>query len=116
MQLGYWYRKYDQTGKYVYPSERHVIKKYKNSYGDVVKIYDTDEERTLDEVYNEYYMYRDIVDMLDVAQERKYLRRNVQTNFSSEYMETQHTIKFGAVSLILFTIKFQKRKWRLQRL
>ena len=71
MQLGYWYRKYDQTGKYVYPSERHVIKKYKNSYGDVVKIYDTDEERTLDEVYNEYYMYRDIVDMLDVAQENK---------------------------------------------
>ena len=46
MQLGYWYRKYDQTGKSVYPSKRHVIKKYKNSYGDVVKIYDTDEERT----------------------------------------------------------------------
>ena len=50
---------------------RHVIKKYKNSYGDVVKIYNTDEERTLDEVYNEYFMYRDIVDMLDIAQEKK---------------------------------------------
>ena len=71
LQLGYWYRKYDRTGKYIYPSEKHVIKKYKNSYGDVVKIYDTDEERILDEVFNKYFMYRDLVDMLDVAQEKK---------------------------------------------
>ena len=71
LQLGYWYRKYDRTGKYIYPSEKHVIKKYKNSYGDVVKIYNTDEERILDEVFNEYFMYRDLVDMLDVAQEKK---------------------------------------------
>ena len=71
LQLGYWRRKYDQTGKYVYLSEKHVINKYKNSYGDVVKIYDIEEERILDEVFNEYFMYRDLVDMLDVAQEKK---------------------------------------------
>ena len=71
LQLGYWYRKYDRSGKYIYPSEKHVIKKYKNSYGDVVKIYDTDEERILDEVFNEYFMYRDLVDMADVVQEKK---------------------------------------------
>ena len=67
LQRGYWYRKYDQTGKFVYPSERHVIKKFRNSYGDVVKIYDTDEERILDEVYNEYFIEKDIWDMLDIA-------------------------------------------------
>ena len=48
LQRGYWDRKYDQTRKFVYLSERHVIKKYRNSYGDVVKIYDTDREVVLD--------------------------------------------------------------------
>ena len=48
-----------------------MIKKFRNSYGDVVKIYDTDEERILDEVYNEYFIEKDIWDMLDIAQEEK---------------------------------------------
>ena len=48
LQRGYWNRKYDRTGKFVYPSERHVIKKFRNSYGDVVNIYDTDRKVILD--------------------------------------------------------------------
>ena len=36
-----------------------------------MKIYDTDEERILDEVFNEYFMYRDLVDMSDIVQEEK---------------------------------------------
>ena len=31
-----------------------------------MKIYDTDEERILDQVYNEYFMDNDIVDMQDI--------------------------------------------------
>ena len=71
LQLGYWYRKYDQTGKYIYPSEKHVIKKFRNSHGNVVKIYDTDEERILDEVFNEYFLYRDLVDMDCIIHDKK---------------------------------------------
>ena len=48
-----------------------MIKKFRNSYGDVVKIYDTDKERILDEVYNEYFMEQDTWDMLDIAREEK---------------------------------------------
>ena len=48
-----------------------MIKKFRNSYGDVVKIYDTDEECILDQVYNEYFMDNDIADMLDIPQEEK---------------------------------------------
>ena len=36
-----------------------------------MKIYDTDEERILDQVYNEYFMDNDIADMLDIAREEK---------------------------------------------
>ena len=36
-----------------------------------MKIYDTDEERILDEVFNEYFMYRDLVDTSDIVQEKK---------------------------------------------
>ena len=43
LQRSYMRRKYDRTGSLVYPSERHVIKKYMNSQGEIVKIYDTDE-------------------------------------------------------------------------
>ena len=66
LQRGYWNRKYDRTGSLVYPPERHVIKKYRNSYGNVVKIYDTDEGCILDKVYNDYFMDNDIVDMQDI--------------------------------------------------
>ena len=57
--------------EFVYPSERHVIKKYRNSYGDVVKIYDTDGEHILDQVYNKYFMHNDITNMLVIAKEKK---------------------------------------------
>ena len=33
--------------------------------------YDTDKEQILDEVYNEYFMEKDIWDMLDIAREEK---------------------------------------------
>ena len=59
-------RKYDQTRSLVYPSERHVIKKYRNSQGKVMKIYDTDEVRVLDKVYNDYFMQNNIMDMQDI--------------------------------------------------
>ena len=36
-----------------------------------MKIYNTDEEQILDEVYNEYFMEKDIWDMLDIAREEK---------------------------------------------
>ena len=38
-----WSIKESQTKKLVYPSEKHVIKRFRNSQGNVVKIYDTDE-------------------------------------------------------------------------
>ena len=51
--------------------ERHVIKKFRNSYGDIVKIYDTDRERILDQVYNKYFMDNDITNMLVITREKK---------------------------------------------
>ena len=48
-----------------------MIKKFRNSYGDIVKIYDTDKERILDQVYNEYFMDNDITNMLDITREEK---------------------------------------------
>ena len=45
-------RRRDQTGTYIIPTgtKRHVIKKYINSYGETIKIYDTDEVCILDKV------------------------------------------------------------------
>ena len=45
-------RRYDHTGSLIYPPniERHVIKRYLNSFGEIVKIYDTDGECTIDKV------------------------------------------------------------------
>ena len=71
LQRGYWDRKYDRTGKFVYPSERHVIKKFRNSYGDVVNIYDTDEKIVLDRVWNKYCWNRDITCMLAIVRDKK---------------------------------------------
>ena len=58
-----WSIKGSQTEKLVYPSEKHVIKRFRNSQGDVVKIYDTDESRIIDKVYNDYFMINNIRDM-----------------------------------------------------
>ena len=52
LQRNYMRRKYDQTGSFIYAPERHVIKKYMNSQGEIVKIYDTDELCILDKVVN----------------------------------------------------------------
>ena len=71
LQRGYWNRKYDRTGKFVYPSERHVIKKYRNSYGDVVNIYDTDRTTILDRVWNQYNWYSDTTLMLAIVRDKK---------------------------------------------
>ena len=63
IQKRYWNIKNDRTRRNVYLSERHVIKKYRNSQGYVVNIYDTDETRDIDKVYNDYFMLNDIRDM-----------------------------------------------------
>ena len=75
-------RKYDQTGSLVYPSERHVIKKYMNSQGKIVRIYDTDEVRILNKVWNDYFMESNIWDMEDIIKEGKVPKeKNMQKNF-----------------------------------
>ena len=73
LQRNHYKRRHDQTGKYIIPAgtKRHVIKKYINSYGDTVKIYDTNEIRILDEVFCQYSLYPDMRDMLRVIQNRK---------------------------------------------
>ena len=48
-----------------------MIKKYLNSYGKVVKIYDTDKERTIDRVFNKYFVNFDIWDMWRIIEEGK---------------------------------------------
>ena len=45
-----------------------MIKKYLNSQGEIVKIYDTDEERTIDKVYNNYFMEYYIWDMRSIIE------------------------------------------------
>ena len=48
-----------------------MIKKYINSYGKTVKIYDTNEIRTLDKVFCQYSMYPNIWDMADIIRNKK---------------------------------------------
>ena len=45
-----------------------MIKRFRNSPGNVVKIYDTDETRIINKVYNDYFMLNDIRDMQDVIE------------------------------------------------
>ena len=63
--------RWDRTGKYVYPSEKHVIKKFRKSNGDVVKIYDTDTNRFLDSDFNYYKLHRDLEDMDRVIHDKR---------------------------------------------
>ena len=58
-----WSIKGSQTKKLVYPSEKHVIKRFRNNQGDVVKLYDTDESCIINKVCNDYSMINDIRDM-----------------------------------------------------
>ena len=48
-----------------------MIKKFRNSYGDVVNIYDTDRTVILDRVWNEYCWYRDTTLMLAIVRDKK---------------------------------------------
>ena len=41
-----------------------------NTQGEIVKIYNTNEERTLDNVYRQYFMDTDIWDMEDVIRDK----------------------------------------------
>ena len=64
--------KHDQTRRLILLSERHVIKKVKNSQGQVVKIYNTDKEHVIDRLYNPYTSFHfDMWDMEDIITERK---------------------------------------------
>ena len=68
----YWmYARWDKTGKYVYPSERHVIKRYRKYNGKVVKIYDTDRTRFIDSDYDYYKLHEDLEDMDQVIQNKE---------------------------------------------
>ena len=60
--------KESQTRKLVYPSKKYVIKRFRNSQGKVVKIYDTNKTQTIDKVYNDYFMLNNIRDMQDVIE------------------------------------------------
>ena len=78
-------KSYDHTGKYIYPSnlERHVIKKYLNSQGEIVKIYDTDEER----IYNVYFMDYDIWDMWNIIEGGKVTKEKYANEFFKRIYE-----------------------------
>ena len=68
----YWmYARWDKTGKYIYPSEKHVIKKYRKYNGEVVKIYDTDKTRFIDSNYDYYKLHEDLEDMDQVIQNKE---------------------------------------------
>ena len=62
-QLYWMYMRWDRTGKYIYPSEKHVIKRYRKYNGKVVKIYDTDTTRFIDSDYDYYKLHEDLEDM-----------------------------------------------------
>ena len=42
-----------------------------NSQGEIVRIYDTDEVRILDKIWNNYFMGHNILDMQDIIKEGK---------------------------------------------
>ena len=87
LQRSYIRRKYDPTGDLIYPSERHVIKKYLNSQGEIVKIYDTDEERTIDKVRKDYFMVYNIWDMQDVIEGGKVPKEKYADEFFKRIYE-----------------------------
>ena len=61
-----WSIKGSRTEKLVYPSVEHVIKKFRNSEGKVMNIYDTDGSRELEKVNFDYYTINDIRDMTGI--------------------------------------------------
>ena len=87
LQKNYWNIKHDQTGSLVYPSERHVIKKYRNSQGKIMKINYTDEVRVLNKVWNDFFMEYDILDMQDIITEGKVLKEKRADEFFKRIYE-----------------------------
>ena len=60
----YWRRmSWDPIQRYVYPSESHVIKRFRKYNGKVVKIYDTDPTWFIDYDYDYYKFHKDLEDM-----------------------------------------------------
>ena len=84
-------RRRDQTGKHIIPTgtKRHVIKKYINSYGETIKIYDTDEVRILDKVFNKYSLHSDVREMLKIIQRR---RKVPKDKYGEEFVKIIYTI------------------------
>ena len=84
-------RRRDQTGTYIIPTgtKRHVIKKYINSYGETIKIYDTDEVRILDKVFNKYSLHSDVREMLKIIQRR---RKVPKDKYGEEFVKIIYTI------------------------
>ena len=73
------YMSWDQTGKYVYPLEKHVIKRFRRSNGEVVKIYNTDSTRFLESNYDYYRLHRDI-EKMDRVINNKEIPKNKHTD------------------------------------
>ena len=60
----YWMYNYkDRTQKLVFPSERHVIKRFRKCNREIVNIYDTDRSRLLDSDHDTYELQEDIKKM-----------------------------------------------------
>ena len=70
-QLYWMYMHWDQTQKYVYPSKKHVIKKFRKCNGEVINIYNTDSTRFLDSDYDDYKLHEDIEKMERVIQDKE---------------------------------------------
>ena len=72
LQLHPYDRRRDSAQKYVWrSSEKHIIKRYRRADGRVVNIYDKDNHRYLDSVFNTYTIDEDMEIMERVVQDKK---------------------------------------------
>ena len=68
-RVAHWVRSDDEENqRYVYPSKRYVIKKFRRNNGEVVNIYNTDSTRFLDSDYDDYRMQEDMEKMGHIIQ------------------------------------------------
>ena len=58
-----------------------------NSQGEIVKIYNTDKEHTLDKVYNDYFMHNDIWDMEGIITEGNVAKEEYGNEFLKRIYE-----------------------------
>ena len=96
-------RKYDSTGRLIYPSnlQKHIIKKCMNSRGETIKIYNTDGKVIVDEVFYDYYIDIDMWTMLDVIEEmRRTRKRSVDVFIGRLYPEEEYR-KYQKVDTII---------------